>query len=108
MVDFAFLPEPAMDEASWARAMTEPAADLLADVAAAYAVVPWQADALRERLETVGTSYGLSLGKAQAPVRVAVTGRTVGLPLFESLAVLGRAETLRRIDSARERIVGLT
>jgi glutamyl-tRNA synthetase len=108
MVDFAFLPEPAMDEASWAKAMTEPAADLLADVAAAYAVVPWQADALRERLETVGTSYGLSLGKAQAPVRVAVTGRTVGLPLFESLAVLGRAETLRRIDSARERIIGLT
>jgi glutamyl-tRNA synthetase len=108
MVDFAFLPEPAMDEASWARAMTEPAADLLADVAAAYAVVPWRPDALRERLETVGTSYGLSLGKAQAPVRVAVTGRTVGLPLFESLAVLGRAETLRRIDSARERIIGLT
>jgi glutamyl-tRNA synthetase len=107
MVDFAFLPEPAMDEASWAKAMTEPAADLLADVAAAYAVAPWQPDALRERLEAVGTSYGLSLGKAQAPVRVAVTGRTVGLPLFESLTVLGRAETLRRIDSARERIIGL-
>jgi glutamyl-tRNA synthetase len=108
MVDFAFLPEPATDEGSWARAMREPAADLLADVAAAYAVVPWQPDALRERLETVGISYGLSLGKAQAPVRVAVTGRTVGLPLFESLTVLGREETLRRIDSARERIIGLT
>ncbi len=107
MVDFAFLPDPVKDEASWAKAMTEPAADLLADVAAAYAVVPWQPDALRERLETIGTSYGLSLGKAQAPVRVAVTGRTVGLPLFESLTVLGRTETLRRIDSARERILGL-
>ncbi len=107
MVDFAFLPEPASDEASWARAMREPAAELLADIAAAYAIVSWQPDALRERLEAVGTSYGLSLGKAQAPVRVAVTGRTVGLPLFESLVVLGRAETLRRIDSARERIIGL-
>jgi glutamyl-tRNA synthetase len=107
MVDFAFLPEPATDEASWAKAMKESAGDLLADVAAAYADVPWQADALRERLEAVGTSYGLSLGKAQAPVRVAVTGRTVGLPLFESLAVLGRTETLRRIDSARERVTGL-
>jgi glutamyl-tRNA synthetase len=107
MVDFAFLPEPATDESSWAKAMKEPAADLLADVAAAYAVVPWQPDAVREQLETIGTSYGLSLGKAQAPVRVAVTGRTVGLPLFESLAVVGRTETLRRIDSARERIIGL-
>jgi glutamyl-tRNA synthetase len=107
MVDFAFLPEPPTDEASWAKAMKEPAADLLAEVAAAYEDVPWQPDALRERLESVGASYGLSLGKAQAPVRVAVTGRTVGLPLFESLTVLGRTETLRRIESARERVTGL-
>jgi glutamyl-tRNA synthetase len=108
MVDFAFLPEPARDDGSWAKAMQEPAAELLADVTAAYETVEWQADALRERLESIGASYGLSLGKAQAPVRVAVTGRTVGLPLFESLVVLGRAETLRRIEAARERVTGLT
>ena len=107
MVDFAFLPEPVRDEASWAKAMLEPAADVLAAVAAAYADVPWQVEALRERLETIGASYGLKLGKAQAPVRVAVMGRIVGLPLFESLVVLGRTETLRRIESARERVTGL-
>ncbi len=107
MVDFAFLAEPAVDEASWAKAMKEPAAELLAAVAASYEGVPWRADALRDRLEAVGTSFGLSLGKAQAPVRVAVTGRTVGLPLFESLQVLGQEETLRRIAAARERVTGL-
>jgi glutamyl-tRNA synthetase len=41
--------------------------------------------------------HGLKMGKAQAPVRVAVTGRTVGPPLFESLELLGRDETLRRL-----------
>jgi glutamyl-tRNA synthetase len=107
MVDFAFLPDPVHDEASWARAMKEPAGEILASVAAAYADAPWQADELRIRLEAVGESFGLKLGKVQAPVRVAVTGRTVGLPLFESLQVLGRAETLRRIESARERATGL-
>ncbi len=107
MVDFAFLSDPATDEASWAKAMREPAAELLAAAAAAYADAPWHADALRERLQAVGASFGLSLGKAQAPVRVAVTGRTVGLPLFESLQVLGREETLRRIAAARERVTGL-
>jgi glutamyl-tRNA synthetase len=107
MVDFAFLAEPAADEVSVAKAMREPAAELLAEVAAAYENVAWSPDALRERLEAVGASYGLSLGKAQAPVRVAVTGRTVGLPLFESLTVLGRGESLRRIESARERASGL-
>ena len=85
----------------------EPAAELLAAVAVAYADVPWHAGALKERLEAIAASFGLTLGKAQAPVRVAVTGRTVGLPLFESLQVLGREETLRRIAAARERVTGL-
>ena len=107
MVDFAFLPEPAHDEASWGKTMKEPAAEILEAAEAAYADTPWEADALRERLEAIGTTFGLSLGKVQAPVRVAVTGRTVGLPLFESLQVLGREETLRRIVSARERVTGL-
>jgi glutamyl-tRNA synthetase len=31
---------------------------------------------------------------------VAVTGRTVGLPLFESLQVLGKERTIARIDAA--------
>jgi glutamyl-tRNA synthetase len=35
---------------------------------------------------------------------VAVTGRTVGPPLFESLEVLGREATLRRIAAARRRL----
>jgi glutamyl-tRNA synthetase len=43
----------------------------------------------------VGESFGLNLGKVQAPVRVAVAGHTVGLPVFESLPVLGWEETLR-------------
>lgn len=46
-----------------------------------------------------GEAHGLKLGKAQAPVRVAVTGRTVGLPLFESLEILGKDRSLSRIDA---------
>jgi glutamyl-tRNA synthetase len=108
MVDFAFLAEPAIDEASWAKAMREPvASELLADVIAAYETLPWQAGELQARLTDIGSNYGLSLGKAQVPVRVAVTGRTVGLPLFESLVVLGREQTLHRLEAARERLTGL-
>jgi len=46
---------------------------------------------------------GLKLGKAQAPMRVALTGRSAGPPLFESLVVLGRETTLGRLRSARAR-----
>ena len=52
----------------------------------------------------IGESVGRKLGKAQAPIRVAVMGRTRGLPLFDSLAVLGRDETCRRIAAALSRL----
>jgi glutamyl-tRNA synthetase len=52
----------------------------------------------------VAERHGLSLAKAQAPVRLAVTGRTVGPPLFESLAVLGREAVLARLGAARRRL----
>ncbi|MEH1127471.1 glutamate--tRNA ligase [Micromonospora sp. CPCC 206061] len=104
-VDFLFLPSPEIDEASWAKAMKDGAGELLDAAAAAFKALPsWDAVTLKEALEAVGLSRGLKLGKAQAPVRVAVTGRSVGLPLFESLEVLGRDRTLTRIRAARLRL----
>jgi glutamyl-tRNA synthetase len=100
MVDFAFLAEPVMDEASWNKAMKEPAAEILAAAVEAYETVPWTAEDLKVRTEEIGAGHGLKLGKTQAPIRVAVTGRTVGLPLFESLQVIGREPTLARLRKA--------
>ena len=72
--------------------MKVPAAAAILDaVVEAYAEGEWDADVLKETLRVLGEAFGLKLGKAQAPVRVAVTGRTVGPPLFESLKTLGRA-----------------
>jgi len=104
-VDFLFVTDPDIDEASWAKTMKAGAADLLdAAIAAFHDVSTWDAETLKETLEAVGAQQGLKLGKAQAPVRVAVTGRTVGLPLFESLEVLGRERTLTRLRAARVRL----
>jgi glutamyl-tRNA synthetase len=112
MVDFAFLDEPVDDPDSWAKAMKEPtASQLLAEIEADYEILraaDWTAEVLKTKLVERGTAYGLKLGKAQAPVRVAVTGRTVGLPLFESLEVLGQQRTLLRLRAARERLENLT
>ncbi|MEU7934331.1 glutamate--tRNA ligase [Micromonospora echinofusca] len=105
-VDFLFLAAPLIDEAAWAKAMKEGAAELLDAATAAFeALESWDAETLKSTLEAVGAERGLKLGKAQAPVRVAVTGRTVGLPLFESLEVLGRERTLSRLRAARVRLV---
>ncbi len=102
VVDFLFLADPVIDEAGWTKTFSTPeAVAVFRDSIAAYDVLAdWSADALKTSLEVIGESHGLKLGKAQAPVRVAVTGRTVGPPLFEALEVLGRAETLRRMRAA--------
>ena len=47
---------------------------------------------------------GVMVAKFPGAVRVAVTGRSVGLPLFESLEVLGRERTLARLRAALARL----
>ncbi|MGK5532676.1 glutamate--tRNA ligase [Streptomyces sp. URMC 129] len=106
-VDFLFLDEPVFDEQSWAKAMKPGAEAVLAAARVRLAEAPeWTAEALKAAVLAAGEEHGLKLGKAQAPVRVAVTGRTVGLPLFESLEVLGRDRTLSRVDAALARLGG--
>ncbi|MFE9255876.1 glutamate--tRNA ligase [Streptomyces sp. NPDC006879] len=104
-VDFLFLPEPVFDQPSWDKAMKGDSAALLATAREKLEAADWSsADSLKEAVLAAGEVHGLKLGKAQAPVRVAVTGRTVGLPLFESLEVLGKERTLARIDAALGRL----
>jgi glutamyl-tRNA synthetase len=104
-VDFLFLDQPVEDEASWAKAMKDGSAELLRTARANLEGADWSSpEALKEAVLAAGEAHGLKLGKAQAPVRVAVTGRTVGLPLFESLSVLGRDRTLARIDAASAKL----
>jgi glutamyl-tRNA synthetase len=103
MVDFLFCDQPLVDEAAWARAMTGDARPVVAAAFEVYQTIEWRADELKAALEAIGTQRGLKLGKAQAPVRVAVTGRAVGLPLFESLEILGRDRTVARLRAALDR-----
>lgn len=106
-VDFLFLEDPVDDPDSWHKAMVKGkfAAEILEGTAAAFADCAWEPEVLKDTVMEVGETVGLKLGKAQAPVRVAVTGRTVGPPLFETMAeCMDRTEVLRRISQARARL----
>ena len=111
-VDFLFWPQGDdsdpidYDEASWTKA-TDPewSGPLLSDVIDAYdALASWDHESLKAAIEEVMVRFEVKLGKAQTLPRVAVTGRTVGPPLFESFEVLGRDETLRRLRAALGRL----
>jgi glutamyl-tRNA synthetase len=106
LVDFLFLEDRPDDEESWQKAVAgdELAPTILRDALAAYEACPWDVDSLHAATLAIAEAVGRKLGKAQAPIRVAVMGRTRGLPLFDSLAVLGRDETRRRIAAALDRL----
>jgi len=105
MVDFFFVDEPIIDEAAWVKATKDEwSRDVLVEALAGFTQTNWSAETLKAALEAVGEARGLKLGKTQAPIRVAVTGRSVGPPLFESLEVLGAAKVTQRLQSAIARL----
>ena len=105
MVDFIFLVDPVIDEDAWTKTMgSDFAGRVLGDYAHTLATCEWNHDALKGALESWTEANELKLGKTQAPIRVAITGRTVGPPLFESIEVLGRDESIRRLQMAITRI----
>jgi len=110
LVDFLFLADPPIDPESWQKAIgrDDVAPAILTDALDAYATCAWTRDSLHEVTAEIGQAHGRALGKAQAPIRVAVTGKRVGPPLFESLEVLGRDETRRRIGAALDRLAAPT
>lgn len=103
MVFFFFVDLPDIDEAALLATKPEQAIPVLESVARGLANCDWNHAALHESVAHTGEGLGLALRKAQAPVRLAVTGRKVGPPLFESMEVLGRDAVLKRI----ERLVGI-
>ncbi|HEX6407589.1 MAG TPA: glutamate--tRNA ligase [Gemmatimonadales bacterium] len=59
----------------------------------------WNPDRLLESLKKVAETEAAKLGDVMQPVRVALTGSTVSEPVNELLAVVGREQSLRRIEA---------
>lgn len=107
MLAFLFLgnagsPEFEVDPDEAAKVLnTESQPVLIEALSALNQVNDWTTEKIEEALR-VALIDGLSLKPKVAfgPVRVAVTGRRVSPPLFESLELLGKARSLSRIQAA--------
>jgi glutamyl-tRNA synthetase len=99
---------PADDPAAFERVITaDGGARTLGEARAALeGAQPWNAPALETALRGVVERLDVKPKSVFQPVRVAIAGTTVSPGIFESLAVLGRDESLRRIDAALERAKG--
>jgi len=104
-----FLTVPAADfavEPEALRALGDQAEEVLAAASAALESLPsWQAASVEAALrDALVDGLGLKPRHAFTPVRVAVTGRRVSPPLFESMELLGRDATLSRLSSLSSRV----
>ena len=106
MIGFLFVPEHAftVDPADAAKSLGEDAKPVLEAAAKALEALPeWTTAAIDAALrETLIDGLGLKPKNAFTPVRVAITGRRISPPLFESIELLGRERTLGRLAAALE------
>jgi glutamyl-tRNA synthetase len=94
------------DPDAWARVEADAAAarSLAAAHEALAAVDAWEAEAIHAALAAACEREGLKPRVLYMPIRVAITGRTVAPGLYESLELLGRDESLGRIEDAIGRL----
>ena len=96
---------PAYDDKAVAKHLTKETRPLLETardlIERTFAQGP---QAMEHAFRALAEERGLGLGKLAQPVRVAVTGTTVSPPLFDTIALLGKERTLRRVGAALEKV----
>ncbi len=99
--------EPVDDPKAWEKVMKPEVRPLLeAALEALRASEDFGPEALETTLRAVVEDRGAKPKQVFQPLRVAITGSTVSPGIFESLSVLGRDETIARVERALERMPG--
>jgi glutamyl-tRNA synthetase len=80
------------------------AANLAAALAVLRAAEPFDAPTLERELGAVVEPLDAKPKDVYQPIRVAITGTTVSPGIFDSLAALGREDSIGRIEQALERL----
>ena len=98
---FYFEAPASYDVKAAAKLLTADGADRLARLAECLGGLPdWSPDAIEVAVRELAARLGLKLVDLAQLARLAVTGRTASPPIFDVLALVGRAEVLGRLARA--------
>ncbi len=96
---FLFAQSPLTMEDKAQALLTDDARKLLGAISARISAQgDWTIEALEASLKAMAEELGLGLGKLAQPLRAALTGQTTSPGIFDVLVLLGRDESLARID----------
>jgi len=100
-----FFEPPVMDPKAKAKFLGAESRPLLRGIRDGIAAMEPDAASLEKLFGDLAAARGLALGKVAQPVRVALTGGTASPGIYDVVLILGKAETLKRLDEAL-RLVG--
>ena len=104
-VRYLFADEIEVDETAWRKVMRADAPRALAAATdALMAVESWTTEEIESALKAMLEREDLNPRQGLQPLRVAISGSNVSLPLYESMEALGRERTLGRLRKAAERL----
>ncbi|RMH93561.1 glutamate--tRNA ligase [Lysobacter pythonis] len=100
-----FGPLTEYDDAAVAKHLTEAARLPLLDARERFsALADWHVEAIGGALKATAEALGIGMGKIAQPMRVAITGTQVSPDISHTVYLAGRAEALKRIEAAVEKI----
>ncbi|MCF6157789.1 MAG: glutamate--tRNA ligase [wastewater metagenome] len=97
---FFFVDIPEYDRAAGEKFLQkEGMTDLLREVySAVLSVEDFNKEKLEDSLRALTVKTGVGFSKLAQPIRVAITGKSVSAGLFETMELLGKEKTLKRLD----------
>ena len=100
--DFFLVAEPPLDEAAVKQRLAKPGVRGLLEQAITVlgGIEPFAPPELEAACKEIVDAAGLKIGDLIHPIRVAITGKTVGPGLYDCLAILGREQSLARLTRA--------
>ena len=97
---FFFKKEVEFDEKARNKFLTEDARPLLEKVIAGFSTLDdFSAENIETLFKKIVEEEGMKLGKLAQPVRVALTGTTVSPGIYDVILLLGKEETLKRLQN---------
>jgi glutamyl-tRNA synthetase len=97
---FFFKKEVEFDEKARSKFLTEEARPLLEKMIAGFSTLDdFSAESIESLFKKIVEEEGMKLGKLAQPVRVALTGTTVSPGIYDVILLLGKEETLKRLQN---------
>jgi glutamyl-tRNA synthetase len=97
---FVLAPTPIEPDEKAAAALASVSRGILEELTSHLQNASWTREELEGAATRVAEAHGTKFGKLAAPLRAALAGRTVSPSVFDMMLVLGRAETLARLERA--------